>query len=375
MKFKKVFALVLAAALLSGCAVREDYSEYISEPVQSVQSDSISESSADIPDISIDDPSISDEISFDENYDPDKYSIMGAVVNFTDDENIEYNGEPITCHASVSGTNGNTAAIELGISLFVNGFRQEISVNGSEPTEMYIKTYEPDQGDLLEITFDPRILEKDKDETMMYIDIIEFWFPTYDDETYHNDLKYIRGASSGGNSPMYINTPITNYVSGEQEQIELIEKTPKNMASHIIGYGEPGSSGSSGTYIGIQPAKDYWDVLNFYVNDDNSGDISAYSALEDNMTYRVTLFGKDGMLTFNDGKSYLEMENKKKTLCFATVNIPNLKPDDFIYAVFTPIKMIIKSDGIFNEYGENYYGTTMTSRLLYVADPGLKQEQ
>ncbi len=374
MKFKKFCALILAASLLSGCAVREDYSEYISEPVLSAQSDSVTENSVDIPDISIDDTT-DNEISFDKDYDPDKYSNMGAVANFADEETMEYNGKPITCHVAVDGTNGNTADLEHGISLFINGFRQVISVNGSEPTEMYIKTYEPDRGDLLEITFDPRILEKDKDKTMMYVNIIEFWFPTYDDERYHNDLKSIRGASPGGAAPMYINTPIKNYVSGEQEQIELIEKTPKNMASHINGYGEPGSIGASGTYIDIQPAKDYWDYITFYANDDNSGDISVYSALEDNMTYRVTLFGKDGMLTFNDGKNYLEMENKKKTLCFANVNIPDLKPDDFIYAVFTPIKIVIKDEGIFNEYGERYYSTAMTSSLLYVADPSLKQEQ
>ena len=104
MKFKKIAAFILAAALLSGCAVREDYSEYISEPVQSVQSDSVSESSADISDISID-TSISEESSDDEEINTsvyaEKYSNFGAIVNFENEDKIEYNGGNVTVPISV----------------------------------------------------------------------------------------------------------------------------------------------------------------------------------------------------------------------------------------------------------------------------------
>ena len=342
MKFKKIAAFILAAALLSGCAVREDYSEYISEPVQSVQSDSVSESSADISDISID-TSISEESSDDEEINTsvyaEKYSNFGAIVNFENEDKIEYNGGNVTVPISVGGTNGNTTDLELGILLCINGFCQEISVNGSEPTDMYIKTYEPDRGDLLEITFEPRIPEKDKDKTILICNIVAYFFPTVTDEKNSVALDHSRSVFFHGAAPMYLNTPITDFIDAEPEEFETIPKTMSTIKENINLYGDPNvETGNPDRIFGIQPSKSEEYINKFVLNDDGSGDITVYGGLEDEQLYRITLYKKGGkLLTFNGGKSYLEMEMKKDELYMADLNIPDLKPGDYVSAFFTPI--------------------------------------
>ncbi len=360
MQFKKFCALILAASMLSGCAVRENYSEYISLPVIN---GSTTESTTDSPDISVD-TSISEESSDDEEINTsvyaEKYSIFGAIVNFENEDKMEYNGGPVTCHVSVGGTNGNTTDLELGILLCINGFCQEISVNGSEPTEMYIKTYEPDRGDLLEITFDPKILEKDKEKTILICNIIVYFFPTVTDEKNSVALDHSRSVSFNGAAPMYLNTPITDFIDAEPEEFETIPNTMSTIKENINLYGDPDvETGDPNRIFGIQPAKSEEYINKFALNDDGSGDITVYGGLEDEQLYRITLYKKGGkLLTFNGGKTYLEMEMKKDELYMADLNIPDLKPDDYVSAFFTPIVDATLDDrGIADfSYGELFQG-------------------
>ena len=353
MKLKKIFALILAAALLSGCAVRDENS---SPTPETQKNESAQLSSTEISEYSSDNPT-DEESSSEEYYEYgiQKYSCIGATVNFADDHILEYNGEPMIFHLSVGGTNGNSTDLELGIAIVINGFRQIFSVDGGEPTEMYIKTYEPNRGDLLEITLDPQILEKDKDAEILAIDVITVFFPTAVDEQYPDTIDGARHASFSGAMIASINSPITNFIDEKQEEnVEVTKKTLKNERELVGENYSPYPSGEGNFILGIEPDNISEENDNFLLNEDGSGDFTVYGDVEDNRKYRVTIFDQNGMRTFNDGKTYLEMEMKEGDLCFGKVNIPNLKPGDYIYALFTPFDMEVGYDNEHRKYFTNF---------------------
>ena len=352
MKKLSVAALFLIASLLSGCAVRDENS---SPTPETQKNESAQFSSTEISEYSSDNPT--DEESSSEEYnheDREKYSILGATVNFEYENFLEYNGEPINFQAVVSNTNGNTTDLELGISITINGFRQTFSVDGGKPTEMYIKTYAPGSGDLLNITLDPQILEKDKDAELLAINYVVFWFPTAVDKQNPITLDDARHVSFDGSAIMEINSPITNFIDEKQEEnVEVTKKTLKNERELVGENYSPYSSGEGNFILGIEPANISEENDNFLINDDGSGDFTVYGDVEDNRKYRVTIFDQNGMRTFNDGKTYLEMEMKEGDLCFKKVNIPNLKPGDYIYALFTPFDMEVGYDDKYGKYFTN----------------------
>ena len=73
--------------------------------------------------------------------------------------------------------------ITLGVAVTLNGIYQDISVNGSENTQMYIQEYHLNNGSYenptLSITFDPVIAEEDKEQKSMSLSVVTTNQPHY----------------------------------------------------------------------------------------------------------------------------------------------------------------------------------------------------
>ncbi|MBQ8782045.1 MAG: hypothetical protein IJZ72_10280 [Oscillospiraceae bacterium] len=73
--------------------------------------------------------------------------------------------------------------VTLGVAVTLNGIYQNISVNGSENTQMYIQEYHLNNGSYenptLSITFDPVIAEEDKEQKSMSLSVVTTNQPHY----------------------------------------------------------------------------------------------------------------------------------------------------------------------------------------------------
>ncbi|MBQ8171210.1 MAG: hypothetical protein IJZ95_04375, partial [Oscillospiraceae bacterium] len=107
--------------------------------------------------------------------------------------------------------------ITLGVAVTLNGIYQDISVNGSENTQMYIQEYHLNNGSYenptLSITFDPVIAEEDKEQKSISLSVITTDQPHYVVDPIYPTSGMMHSSITVDSFICNVKSPISDYSS------------------------------------------------------------------------------------------------------------------------------------------------------------------
>lgn len=307
-------AIVLAAAMLSGCAGKDTESglEFSDSPFSNNSSVTTSAPQAD---------------SYEELFGKyqtgsmrfGNYSIEGNSV-------IEYNGGNIELSFDMD-TTGNQYEVEAGFMAFINGIPQKLSLNGGESSELVRVSQQPDQSGKATLSFTPTITEELSGEEILQLKIINIFNPSYKPAgTYtgfgnaHMGQPFMECDIKAA-SPLAVSEPI----KGECESVLITDDVAKQY-----GIKKPGEN--TVTTISIQDAQTKEQLLTL-----RGGKLDAELLMYGSETYnyRVYVYVNHERVKFNGG-DHLDAEVKSGYLNVLKPELENINERDIIYAIAIP---------------------------------------
>lgn len=317
-KFRSIMAVVLAAAMLTGCEGKKTESglEFSDSPFSNNNSDTTSEGQTG---------------SYEELFGKyqtgsirfGNYSIQGNSI-------VEYNGGDIELSFDMD-TTGNQYDVEAGFMAFINGIPQKLSLNGGESGELVRVSQAPDKSGKATLSLTPTITEDLKNEKTLQLKIINIFNPSYKpSESYTGfgnahlgqsflelDIKAI--------SPLAVSQDVFEPISDRGESILITDQVTTQ-------YEIKKPDETTATTIFIHDAQTKETPLSLR---DNKLDAEILMYGNEAYNYRIYVYVNHQRVKFNGG-DYFEAETKNGYLNVFKPEIENINERDIIYAIAIP---------------------------------------
>ena len=297
---KKIFSIITSLSILlvlTGCTKVENNSEssnLLSNPFENISSDNFtserpseSADSEETPDNTLDEW---DRV----NKNLQDLAHGGYIINYNENEPLVYDGQPVKVNIIITTGKENFVDYSVGVLALINDMPQEVSVDGEKYSYMALYTgLEPNKEYTQELYLKPAVLPEDRDDPRVYFaDCANPDYKPTERCMAYWGVHWFSGYR--GNLELKINKEIENPAVYKPEinfREELVT-TPEKGSPEIVLKNNDKTSG--------------------YCLNENGTLTGTYKLYNSEASkHRIVFFVNDCPVTFNNGKSFCEIDFKE----------------------------------------------------------------
>ncbi len=250
---------------------------------------------------------------------------LGTFITTVNDDNREliYDGSEMTLSVEIKAGSNNQYDITAGLSIYIDGLLQSFEIDG-ETTEMLITdSMKADDKVTLEIKLDPVVTAEAAEKSELPIHFVTYLNPDYVPSEKSPPFGNAHHARTEFNASLTLNKKpqkITTAEFSDKADKTLLTQSDENETSVVF-------VGTAGDETGVYRIKD--GKLDYK--------LQASWKRPEVTTYRISFYKNNKLITFDDGKSYINFTNNPGySYSFTPDFDEEIKRGDFIYALAVP---------------------------------------